>query len=683
MMRALAAVLMIVLPAGIAPAKDKTSGPPLRKQALILQLEDERDAQSGEWKKLAADGDAAIRARAALALGRIGSEQSVPLLAALAKDEETGVRLTASFALGLVPGEGASKALAEVLSNPDLSPEETAQALESLGRVGLEEDASKVASFLDSPSPVVVEAALGALWRFSSFERVEKVMELATDADTEPAVRRAAALALGRRGPKEAYRTLSALAHDSDSRIVSYAILGLNRTENPEAPAQVQHLLEDSNQPVAVHAAALQLFADRSGRVEKRVLSELLHPDQHPYVFLTAAAALEKADTQTAMEFYEQFLELPHPEVVAVAVEAAGRAALPLVAKHGEELTKHPSWMVRRAVLRAAMDVKYDKEKTEGWARALLEDPDMRVEIQALETLGRLDVPDRYDMLMELVGKDKKSKKVKHPMRLRQVILELQRLLQDDMEHLATYIRTKISQWERKTINEALYRLYGEAPGGEGTVVRLSVLDALRDIQTPEALAFYEDMLASDPDLLVRRTAALHLGDITGDPYDAAQLPPAKRKRPSFYRRVLDRNAKRSEAVLRTEAGEIVLEFRPDDAPLTVHSFATLAGRGFYDGLPFHRVVPGFVVQTGCPWGAGLGGPGYHIRSEWSNLPFTRGTVGMAHSGKDTAGSQFFITQAPQPHLEAAYTVFGQVKKGMEVVDRITEGTRILSVEVR
>ena len=122
------------------------------------------------------------------------------------------------------------------------------------------------------------------------------------------------------------------------------------------------------------------------------------------------------------------------------------------------------------------------------------------------------------------------------------------------------------------------------------------------------------------------------------------------------------------------ENGEKVeLEFYPEEAPGTVENFESLANKGFYDGLTFHRVIPGFVAQGGCPNGTGTGGPGYTIKCETEGNPHKheRGSLSMAHAGKDTGGSQFFIVFEPQPHLDGVHTVFGKVTSGMESVDRI------------
>ena len=116
---------------------------------------------------------------------------------------------------------------------------------------------------------------------------------------------------------------------------------------------------------------------------------------------------------------------------------------------------------------------------------------------------------------------------------------------------------------------------------------------------------------------------------------------------------------------------------------MTVDSFAALARKGFFDGTTIHRVVPDFVVQAGDPRGDGTGGPDYALRDELNPLPYVRGRVGMALSGPDTGGSQWFVTLSRQPHLDGAYTVFGEVIAGMDVVERIEQNDRLLSVRVR
>jgi len=124
------------------------------------------------------------------------------------------------------------------------------------------------------------------------------------------------------------------------------------------------------------------------------------------------------------------------------------------------------------------------------------------------------------------------------------------------------------------------------------------------------------------------------------------------------------------------ETGTVTIELYPDVAPETVASFKKLISKGFYDGLTFHRVIPGFMAQGGDPEGTGMGGPGFSLKAEFNDKKHVRGTLAMARSSDpDSAGSQFYICYGPQPHLDGQYTIFGQVTDGMELIDDVTNGT--------
>ena len=140
-----------------------------------------------------------------------------------------------------------------------------------------------------------------------------------------------------------------------------------------------------------------------------------------------------------------------------------------------------------------------------------------------------------------------------------------------------------------------------------------------------------------------------------------------------------------TKAIITMENEEIIeVEFFENEAPLTVANFVKLTEDKFYDGLTFHRVIPGFVSQGGCPNGTGTGGPGYKIKCETENNPHTHevGSLSMAHAGKDTGGSQFFIVHEPQPHLNGVHTVFGKVTSGMDTVIKMKNGDVMKSVQI-
>jgi peptidyl-prolyl cis-trans isomerase B (cyclophilin B) len=134
-------------------------------------------------------------------------------------------------------------------------------------------------------------------------------------------------------------------------------------------------------------------------------------------------------------------------------------------------------------------------------------------------------------------------------------------------------------------------------------------------------------------------------------------------------------------AIMETDKGTIHLELFEQDAPNTVKNFVELSEKGFYDGLTFHRVIPDFVIQGGCPLGTGTGGPGYTIKCEINPNKHLAGSLSMAHAGKDTGGSQFFICHSPQAHLDGRHTVFGKTED-MDVVNAIRKGDKILSVKI-
>lgn len=139
-------------------------------------------------------------------------------------------------------------------------------------------------------------------------------------------------------------------------------------------------------------------------------------------------------------------------------------------------------------------------------------------------------------------------------------------------------------------------------------------------------------------------------------------------------------------ATIKTEKGDMTVEFFPEDAPGTVKNFVELSEKGYYDGLTFHRVIDDFVIQGGCPKGDGTGGPGYTIDCELDgdNQYHDRGVLSMAHAGRDTGGSQFFIchNRKNTSHLDRRHTVFGKVVEGLDVIDEIKAGDKIEKIEV-
>ena len=140
-------------------------------------------------------------------------------------------------------------------------------------------------------------------------------------------------------------------------------------------------------------------------------------------------------------------------------------------------------------------------------------------------------------------------------------------------------------------------------------------------------------------------------------------------------------------AVIKTDKGDMIAELYPDETPQTVANFVELAKSGFYDGLNFHRVIPNFVIQGGCPYGNGVGGPGWRIKCECvgQKRKHNRGSLSIAHAGRDTGGSQFFVCHSPQPHLNGVHTIFGELidDDSKSVLDAIRQGDKITTIEIK
>ncbi|MDM7917206.1 MAG: peptidylprolyl isomerase [Candidatus Eisenbacteria bacterium] len=194
----------------------------------------------------------------------------------------------------------------------------------------------------------------------------------------------------------------------------------------------------------------------------------------------------------------------------------------------------------------------------------------------------------------------------------------------------------------------------------------------MRDAAAPDAAPAFQDEI-------VRREARRILR-AAGE--DVGPEPPIETGRsPAEYGRIAAWAEQEHAIEIRTGGGTIEIRLFPHEAPLTCWNFVRLAESGYFDGSAWHRVVPDFVVQDGDPRGDGFGGPGNRIRCEiHKDRRYGTGSLGMALSGKDTGGSQFFLTHSPQPHLDGRYTVFGQVVSGQELVDRVAQGDRIDSI---
>jgi cyclophilin family peptidyl-prolyl cis-trans isomerase len=231
-------------------------------------------------------------------------------------------------------------------------------------------------------------------------------------------------------------------------------------------------------------------------------------------------------------------------------------------------------------------------------------------------------------------------------------------------------------------ITRALFTGWTRASTDKLNDYALSVLEALGKQKTGYANSVIKIALHWPDHLMRRRAAALLKANGQGD-FSSEIGVVQTRNTTADYRRALSRINRRVYAVVTTTKGSFTIELLPSEAPLTVDNFVQLARRNYYRDITIHRVVPNFVIQDGDPRGDGNGGPGYQIRCEINQVLYDRAVLGMALSGKDTGGSQWFVTHAPQPHLDGGYTVFGRVTAGMNVVDSIERGDVVKSIVIR
>jgi cyclophilin family peptidyl-prolyl cis-trans isomerase len=210
----------------------------------------------------------------------------------------------------------------------------------------------------------------------------------------------------------------------------------------------------------------------------------------------------------------------------------------------------------------------------------------------------------------------------------------------------------------------------------------LAILDSLAKQKNATANEAIKTALDSRDHLIRRKAVALLKANGAGD-FSSRIGTVQTRNTTADYERAIARIGKTVTAVVTTSKGAFTIQLLPEDAPLNVDNFVQLAKRIYFAGITFHRVVPNFVIQDGDPRGDGNGGPGYQIRCEINGVPYERGAVGMALSGKDTGGSQWFATHSPQPHLDGGYTVFGKVIRGMDVVDNTVRGDLIRSIVIK
>lgn len=665
--------------------------------ARITWAEDRRESGPDLLRLLAAP-EAPVRARTSRALGRIGRAADVPPLAMLLREPDATVRREAAFALGEIEDTSAAAVIeTHLLSKIEGDAETRALCIEALGK--LRAGAAAIHAALQDPEPAVVTAALHAAWRVPRVEPQTRAIELSLTED--PAVRRAAACCLMRLlGAQPSGRTavpevapldaesraravarLRELVSCPDAQVRIWAVRGLAATLDQTTTNVLAARITDVDWRVRVEAVRALAATGRSVRL--RILNPLWK-DRNGNVRIIAVEALATlGPANEAIRRLRGFFHDPNPRIRAAAfgaLLARYRAssdpmtgpAIDALEAASLEMQGQTDWTLRALAADGASLLPLDLVLPI-LDRMIRDEP--RVARAAVDPLLQRHARLHAGPILAQVGTDLQRLLSSSDPVLRAVTIESLGTIFAD-----TTLVVDASDWLGLEMILDQSRRYS-AEYDRAPDVRLAVIEAARPHPARPEMRRLIEACALDPDYLVRRAAAQAMRE-------AGQEPPRPPEPVETGMTVADlepvlRWAQADHwAVLETEEGSIAIRLFSREAPLTCWNFARLAREGFFDRGRWHRVVPDFVLQAGCPRGDGYGSSDRTIRCEINQRRFTAGTLGMALSGKDTGASQFFITHSDQPHLDGRYTAFGQVERGEETAGRLTQGANLWSIRV-
>lgn len=647
-----------IAPVPAVPHRPRKGAPPAAPPTVAPDL-----------TKLVTDTEPSIRRRAALAIGRVGLAEGAAPLETTLTDPDPQVRQMAAFALGLIGEKSAVPALTAALQDQD--PRVRGRAAEALGLIG---DTGSAAAVGQMVSAYIKQGALAALkadaeqWpgtpeadavRLGLFALVlQKGWDALASAVLDASGRPASdwwpiAYALQRindpRAPITDPRVRAALEQllQSQGRYTrSFAARGLGALKDHAAVPALVAMLQQAHGDVALSVSAIGALAQIGAPEAAGPILDVLNANgTDPNVQLEAVKALGSLKSTAALPYIQDRLTDDWPVMRAAAIHAAASIDPQgfLMVLSGMEPDRH--WLPRAAVA-DVLAADSDPSSIDR-LHAMLNDPDKRVVESVIQALARRRAPGIDAVLSTAIT--------------------------DGDIGVRTAAAEAIGRLKIPGGAATLRTAYTASLGDAGPESRSAILGALSQYGLTEAGDTLKSALG-DKDWSVRLRAAtdLHRLDPASDARQAIRPAPGSPLVP-YDSPALISPPYSPHAFIETAKGTIEIELAVLDAPETAQNFMALARKGFFNGLQIHRVVPNFVVQDGDPRGDGSGGPGYTIRDELNDRPYLRGTVGMALSGPDTGGSQFFITQSPQPHLDAKYTVFGRVVNGMDVVDRLQQ----------
>ena len=654
------------------------AAPPIAALKEIHAFEDRRSLGGGKLAAYLRDSNPEVRAAAARALGRIGSETGIQPLVAALEDSDPTVRSEVVFALGQIGSAEARDGLRRVAASNAAAPERGGAVI-ALGKLRGEGAAEAVLPFLADPVAAVRADAALALARTGDSVAAADLKPLLTDADAS--VRTNAAWAAGRLKAKNLATELRGLLGDTSPEVRLAATKAVGDVEDAGAIAELEKVLGDKDWRVRTNIATA---LGKSKSIDALPALTILSKDPNVHVRAAVAAALAdipyhyKRDDVLFALVKETIPEVRGATMSAFAVGQEGRPSA--IEEHWLACGDKSRYVVAKAYESFA---EASRRMPDGlplgswrggasfYMKGRLQNPEapLTEKIEAANLLGAFDVAEpwpRPELLLALSSRGWALTAA--------AVHGLGEMNPSDAEQKRRHV---------EQTPQAFADLLAKDPdAAREPDIRIAVAEALASFNTEDSKNLLRKLL-TDKDWYVRSKAAESLEKL-GEPKPTV-APPGELSGAAdpLDDDFIKARAGRYTAEITTDRGVIVIELLHADAPRTVQNFVKLAESGFYDGKTFHRVVPNFVVQGGCPIGNGWGNPGYTIRCEYNPLRFERGMVGMAHAGKDTGGCQFFITHSRQPHLDGRYTIFGKVVKGMDVVDALCVDDVMRTVKIK
>lgn len=677
-----------------------------------------------------------IRVRSALAAGRIGNEAAISqLVSLLQSDKDNEVRIMSAFALGEIESVKAADAILSVLGN--LKNDETlrAKAIEAAGKIAAanaKDEKSKelskaIVSAIEfeagrrsAPNSKAILKGLTAVLRVRPENGEKVVAEFLTYGDAR--IRADAGNTLARLRAKNANETLrKMLQKDTDALARANAARVLGAAEDKDSlEILLDAAVKDADSRVRVSAIralgslkdkkAAEKLVQRGDMIFSKIRQSSFRlgiPEEQGELFEIATVLgrlLPNSNDKEAVFFLKNLRQInnylsPEIEIALAKINPKDYVAMFLA---GAEAIFTEDWHTASSVFQglseiAALEANKENDALKSQTRLLLVQL-ISIWLTHEQKDGKMNlaIPDLFRAFAAF--KSENTSGILRP------ILEAE----NDLFIRAAIAEILADQPPSKENFDALKKAFNFALTKDKNYndAQLSTLDALFKIDKKESVGVLLTALSA-PDYLVRKKAfdLLRDKDLEKDfPEIATSLESAKKKNAdrilpytavygtklgqvlnsnADYVRAVSRKNGTVKAIFTTQKGNFTVDLAPEDAPLTVDNFIKLAKANYFNGLEVHRVVPNFVMQDGDPRGDGNGGPGWQIRCEINMLEYERGAVGMALSGKDTGGSQWFVTHSPQPHLDGGYTVFGKMNEsGMKIVDSIVRGDKILSVKI-